>query len=169
MKKLTNRKFVTYWLTLFFSSPTESSCFVISVWIIFSLLGWHYRTTTESRNKMYVAVCDRNWQHFSALNMKAGVCVSSLKWKCGGGLCCQELGSGFLEVCTKGLARPILQFIFLEAGFRSRPVLGRLRLLVKENIIFEFFKTDYNLSNIRLTHVPVYIYIYISFFYFQPT
>ena len=47
-----------------------------------------------------------------------------------------------------------------EAGFRSRPVLERLRLrefstrswirlLVKENIILEFFKTDYELSKIR--------------------
>ena len=34
-------------------------------------------------------------------------------------------------------------------GFRSRPVLGRLRLLVKENIILEFFKTDYEQSKIR--------------------
>ena len=34
-------------------------------------------------------------------------------------------------------------------GFRSRPVFGRLRLLVKENIILEFLKTDYELSKIR--------------------
>ena len=50
--------------------------------------------------------------------------------------------------------------LFIAAGFRSRPVLGRLRLreffirsrlrlLVKENIILEFFKTDYELSKIR--------------------
>ena len=62
-------------------------------------------------------------------------------------------------MCTKGLARPILQFIFLEAGFRSRPVLGRLRLLVKENIIFEFLKTDYNLSNISLTWAGIHRHI----------
>ena len=43
-----------------------------------------------------------------------------------------------------------------QAGFRSRPVLGRLRLLVKENIIFEFFKTDYELSKIHVL-VPVHI------------
>ena len=38
-----------------------------------------------------------------------------------------------------------------KAGFRSRPVLGqlRLRLLVKENMILEFLKTDYKLSKIR--------------------
>ena len=45
-------------------------------------------------------------------------------------------------------------------GFRSRPVLGRLRLrefffrsrlrlLLKENIILDFFKTDYKLSKLR--------------------
>ena len=45
------------------------------------------------------------------------------------------------------------------AGFRSRPVLGRLRLLVNENIgtvMLKFFKTDYELSKIRsklLTHI----------------
>ena len=36
-----------------------------------------------------------------------------------------------------------------QAGFRSRPVLGRLRLLVKENKSLDFFKTDYELSKIR--------------------
>ena len=44
------------------------------------------------------------------------------------------------------------------SGFRNRPVLGRLQLreffirsqlLVKENMIFEFLKTDYELSKIR--------------------
>ena len=50
-------------------------------------------------------------------------------------------------------------------GSRSQPVLGRLRefstrkrprLLVKENINLEFFKTDYELYKIR-SHVPVHI------------
>ena len=34
-------------------------------------------------------------------------------------------------------------------GFPSRPVLGRLRLLVKEKIILEFFKTYNELSKIH--------------------
>ena len=50
----------------------------------------------------------------------------------------------------------------LESGFRRRSVLGRLRLreflirsrlrlLVKENIILEFLKTDYKVYKIRYT------------------
>ena len=45
------------------------------------------------------------------------------------------------------------------AGFRSWPVLGRLRefstrsqLPVKVNIVLDFFKTDYELSTIRSNH-----------------
>ena len=45
---------------------------------------------------------------------------------------------------------------YITPGFRSRPVLGRLRLrlLVKDNIILEFLKTDYELSKTRSNTCP---------------
>ena len=54
-----------------------------------------------------------------------------------------------------------VSFYYIMAGFRSRPVSGRLReffirsrLLVKENMILEFFKTDYKVSKIRSNTCP---------------
>ena len=44
-----------------------------------------------------------------------------------------------------------------DPGFPSRPVLGRLRLLVKENKRLDFFKLATNCLKYVLTHVLVHI------------
>ena len=68
------------------------------------------------------------------------------------------------------LVLSLLSQVPLQAGFRSRPVLGRLReffirlrLMVKKNIILEFLKTEYELSKTRSNTCPSACRLYFLF------